>query len=114
MGVSGFRTSSLIKVATFWLEMTVALTFLMPKMDSGSLILRLSLTLRWQDRRFPASLSFRDRLANSVGRMLPPPSMISHLHMPQDPDPPQAEGRKIFSLDRAVKSGGLPGMVRAL
>jgi len=28
--------------------------------------------------------------------------------MPQDPDPPHAEGRKIFFWDRADKRGGFP------
>jgi len=34
----------------------------------------------------------------------PPPDSTTHLHMAQVPPPPQAEGKKIFSLARVDKS----------
>ena len=44
----------------------------------------------------------------SVGRIEPPPSITWHLHMPQVPPPPQADGRKISLADSVFKSV-LPG-----
>ncbi len=40
----------------------------------------------------------------SVGRMSPPPSSTWHLHMPHEPPPPQAEGRKTLLLASVVSS----------
>lgn len=77
-------------------------------MDSGTRMAMSCFTLSWQDSRMPSSFSFRDRWASSVGRMAPPPSVTLHLHMAQEPEPPQADGRKISFPDRADNSVGLP------
>lgn len=46
------------------------------------------------------------------GQNAPPPSFTTHLHMPQEPLPPQADGRKISLFPRADKSEGVPVTVR--
>ena len=43
----------------------------------------------------------------SVGRMSPPPSSTWHLHMPHEPPPPQADGRKTL-LSASVESSVEP------
>src|SRR5690606_23991160 len=53
-------------------------------------------TFTWQDNLTLFCCSARDRWPTSVGRTSPPPSSTTHLHSPQVPPPPQAEGRKIF------------------
>src|SRR5690606_18512800 len=55
-------------------------------------------TLTWQDNRTLFCCSVRLRWPTSVGRTSPPPSSTTHLHSPQVPPPPQAEGRNIFWL----------------
>ena len=66
--------NSLMKVATFSLEMTSHSSFLTLSALSGTAIWRLSLTLTWQPRRQPSLICLREKKPVSVGRMVPPPS----------------------------------------
>ena len=94
---SGRRTvNSLMKVATFLLEMTSHSSFLTLRVESGTAILRLSFTFTWQPRRIPSLICLRLKKPFSVGRISPPPSRTCTLHWPQLALPPQAEGRKIL------------------
>ena len=97
-----------MKVATLWLEMTSHSTFLTLSTDSGTSILRSSLTLTWQPSLQLSLICFLLKNPVSVGRMFPPPSRTLTLHCPQLALPPQADGRKIFSSARAPMSE-LPG-----
>ncbi len=85
--------NSLMKVATLRLLTTVHSYSLMLRMLSGSFRLMSSFTFTWQPRRQPSCICLRLKWGVSVGRMLPPPFTTRHLHWPQEPLPPQAEGR---------------------
>src|SRR5665648_281799 len=67
-----------------------------------------SRTFTWHPRRHWSCCSLRVKKPVSVGRMAPPPSSTWHLHMPQVPPPPHAEGRKM-SLPESVESRLDPG-----
>ena len=90
-----------MKVATLWLEITSHSTFFTLSTDSGTSILRSSLTFTWQPSLQLSLICFLLKKPTSVGRMFPPPSSTLTLHCPQFALPPQAEGRKIFSSARA-------------
>ncbi len=98
-----FTTNSLMKVATLWLLTTVHSHFLTPRTSGGRRMPRFSLTLTWQPSLQLESCSLREKNPTSVGRMVPPPLTTWHLHIPQFPFPPQAEGRKIL-LSARVES----------
>ncbi len=85
--------NSLMKVATLRLLTTVHSYSLMLRMLSGSFRLMSSFTFTWHPRRQPSCICLRLKCGVSVGRMLPPPLTTRHLHWPQEPLPPQAEGR---------------------
>ena len=98
-----------MNVATLWLETTSHSHFLTLRADSGTTILRFSLTLTWHPNLQWSSICFLLKNPTSVGRIVPPPSSTRHLHWPQLPLPPQADGRKIFCSAR-VASSELPGV----
>ena len=88
--------NSLIKVATLRLEITVHSYSLMLSIDCGTAIFRSSFTFTWHPRRQCSCICLRVKKPTSVGRMEPPPSSTRHLHCPQEPFPPHADGRYIF------------------
>ncbi len=102
-------TNSLIKVATLWLLTTSHSHFLIPRTSSGITISMSSFTLTWQPRRHWLFCCFLVKKPVSVGRISPPPFVTRHLHMPQVPPPPQAEGRNIFSFESVERSDD-PGL----
>ncbi len=87
--------NSLMKVATFSLEMTSHSSFFTLRALSGTAIWMLSFTFTWHPRRQPSLICLREKKPVSVGRMVPPPSSTCSLHWPQLALPPQAEGRKM-------------------
>jgi len=101
-------TNSLINVATFLFDTTSHCHFLIPSTASGTLTFSGSLTLTWHPSLQLFCCSFLVKNPVSVGRIDPPPSITWHLHMPQVPPPPHAEGRKT-PLDDNVESRVDPG-----
>ena len=99
-----FTTNSLRKVEMLRFETTVHSHFLTPSTASGTWILRFSFTLTWQPRRQWSLAILREMKPVSVGRMSPPPSSTWHLHMPHEPPPPQADGRKTLLLASVASS----------
>ena len=94
--------NSLMKVATFLLEITSHSSFLTDRADSDTCIFMSSLTLTWQPSLQPSLICLRLKNPTSVGRISPPPSSTCTLHWPQLALPPQADGRRIFSPARVL------------
>lgn len=89
--------NSLMKVATFLLDMTSHSHSLMSSTDLGTSIFMSSLTLTWHPRRQWFLISLREKCTVSVGRMSPPPSRTWTRHCAQLPLPPHADGRNMLS-----------------
>ena len=103
---SGSATiNSLMNVATLLFDTTVHSYSLMSSTSAGTLMSRSPFTFTWQASRQLSLISLRVKCTASVGRISPPPSVTRTLHWPQLPLPPQAEGRKTFSVARAERSG---------
>ena len=71
-------TSSLMKVATLWLERTVHSHFFTPNTSSCTWIFMFCLTVTWHDSRSPSAASRLVMCESSVGRISPPPSITCH------------------------------------
>ena len=98
-----------MKVATFLFEITSHSHFLTLNALSGTAICISSFTLTWQPSLQLLVICFLLKKPTSVGRIVPPPDITRHLHCPQLPLPPQADGRKIFSAAN-VASNEEPGV----
>ena len=94
--------NSLMKVATLRLLTTVHSYSLTFRIDCGTTILRFSFTFTWQPKRQWSWICLRVKKPTSVGKIEPPPSTTRHLHWPQLPLPPQAEGRYTFCSARVL------------
>ena len=90
--------NSLMKVATFLLEMTSHSHSFTPKTSSGTWTTISSFTLHWHARRQCSLICLREKKPFSVGRISPPPSNTCARHWPHLPPPPQAEDKKIPPL----------------
>ena len=87
--------NSLIKVATFLLEITSHSHSFTPNTSSGTLTVISSFTLHWQAKRQLSFCCLREKNTFSVGKISPPPSITCARHWPHLPPPPQAEDKKI-------------------
>ena len=97
-----------MNVATLWFETTSHSHFFTLSAEAGTSIDISSLIFTWQPRRHFAAICLRLKKPTSVGRISPPPSVTRHLHCPQAPLPPHADGRKIFcsaSVERRFPPG---------
>lgn len=106
--------SSLMNVATFLLEMTVHSHFLTPNTLSGTRMSMSPLTLTWHASLMPALSCFLLRCEYSTGSGSPPPESTVHLHCPQLPFPPHADGMKICFAARVLSSLPPAGTVTVL
>ena len=87
--------NSLMKVATFLLEITSHSHSFTPSTSSGTFTFISSFTLVWQAKRQCSFCCLREKKTFSVGRISPPPSMTCARHWPHLPPPPQADDKKM-------------------
>ena len=99
--------NSLMKVATFRLEITSHSHSLTERTEAGTRISMSPFTFTWQARRQWFFSSLRVKWTASVGRASPPPCSTCRRHCPQLPLPPHADGRKTL-LSAMVDNSDLP------